>query len=267
MTASAPGLRRIVVARMKTAMTYRQNVLLLQVIVILNIFILSRLWTTLFEGRDTVAGMTLHTFLLYITVVNLQSWVFTDLTVNEYTYQRVRTGEVVFDLMRPIGFVPQMLAHMAGSHLFMVLSVVVALPVVLVVGTLGAPASPAALALYAPSLVFGYVISVLLAVLTSMVAFWTVETSGFTMLYRLINQFFAGTMLPVSLFPEPLRILAGLLPFQSTGYIPATIYVGRTEGDAALRALAVQGLWILILALATTAVWHRARRRVAVQGG
>ncbi|GLF92631.1 ABC transporter permease [Streptomyces yaizuensis] len=267
MTATAPGLRRIAAARMRTALTYRQNVLLLQVIVILNIFILSRLWTTLFEGRQTVDGMTLHAFLLYLTVVNLQSWIFTDFTVSQYVYERVRTGEVVFDLMRPIGFIPQLLAHMAGSHLFMALSVVVALPVVMVVGTLAAPASTAALALYLPALLCGYVISVLMAVLLSMVAFWTVETSGFTVLYRLINQFFAGTMLPVSLFPEPLRILAALLPFQSTGYVPAAIYVGRIEGGEALRALAFQGVWILVLTLAAAAVWHRGRRRIAVQGG
>ncbi|MER6912752.1 ABC-2 family transporter protein [Streptomyces sp. NPDC000594] len=267
MTPLAPGLRRIVAARVRTALTYRQNVLLLQLIVILNIFILSRLWTTLFEGRETIDGMTLHAFLVYLTVVNLQSWVFTDFTVNEYIYRRVRTGEIVFDLIRPAGFVPQLLAHMAGSHLFMGLSVVATLPVVMVVGTVDTPASASALALYVPALLLGYVIALLLALLLSLVAFWTVETSGFTVLYRLINQFFAGTMLPVSLFPEPLRILAGLLPFQSTGYVPAALYVGRLEGAEALRALAVQGLWVLLLTLATVTVWHRARRRLSVQGG
>ncbi|ANW21769.1 hypothetical protein BB341_02195 [Streptomyces clavuligerus] len=252
---------------MRTAMTYRQNTFLLLMIVILNIFILSRLWTTLFEGRDAIGGMSQDTFLLYITIVNLQSWVFTNVSVHQYVYQRVRTGEVVFDLMRPVGFLPQLMAHMAGAHLFMALSVLVALPVVFWVGTLGAPASATAFALYLPSFLAGYVISVLLALLLALVAFWTVETSGFTVLYQLINQFFAGTMLPVSLFPEPLRILAALLPFQSTGYVPATVYVGRLEGGDALRAFAVQGLWILLLSLAVAAVWRRARRRIAVQGG
>ncbi len=196
-----PAYRQIINSRLRTTLAYRQNVFFLLAILILQIFILRKVWTALYQGHTTVDGLTLHALLVYITLANLQNWVLQDPTISFYMYNRVREGQVAFDLVRPVGFVPQMFAHLVGSSFATVIFGLVALPFIFFAGTLGAPASPTALLLYLASFVLGYVITTLLTLMLGMFAFWTTEISGLTMLYRLINQFFAGALVPVSLFP------------------------------------------------------------------
>jgi ABC-type uncharacterized transport system permease subunit len=262
-----PAYRQIMKSRLKTAATYRQNVFFLLLIVIVQIFILRKVWTALYQGHTVVDGLTLHALLVYLTIANLQNWVFQDPTVSMYMYERIREGQVAFDLVRPVGFVPQMFAHLAGSSVSTAIFALCALPFVALAGVLGAPASAHALGLYLVSFVLGYIITTLLTLMVGMIAFWTMEISGLTMLYYLVNQFFAGALVPVTVFPGPLRILAELLPFQATTYAPVAIYVGRLSGAGAFKAIAIQAVWVVLLALASRAMWERALHRVVVQGG
>jgi ABC-2 type transport system permease protein len=115
--------------------------------------------------------------------------------------------------------------------------------------------------------VLAYVIMTLLTLMLGMIAFWTTEISGLEMLYRLINQFFAGALVPVSLFPGAIRVIADVLPFQATTYTPVALYVGRLRGADALGAVGVQAVWVVLLIFASWAMWQRALHRVVVQGG
>ena len=163
---------------MRTTLAYRQNVFFLLAILVLQIFILRKVWTALYQGHTTVDGLTLHAMLVYITLANLQNWVLQDPTISFYMYNRVREGQVAFDLVRPVGFVPQMFAHLVGSSFATVIFGLVALPFIFFAGTLGAPASPTALLLYLASFVLAYVIMTLLTLMLGMIAFWTTEISG-----------------------------------------------------------------------------------------
>jgi ABC-2 type transport system permease protein len=262
-----PAYRQIISSRLRTTLAYRQNVFFLLAILVLQIFILRKVWTALYQGHTTVDGLTLHAMLVYITLANLQNWVLQDPTVSFYMYNRVREGQVAFDLVRPVWFVPQMFAHLVGSSFATVIFGLVALPFIFFAGTLGAPASPTALLLYLASFVLAYVIMTLLTLMLGMIAFWTTEISGLEMLYRLVNQFFAGALVPVSLFPGAIRIIADVLPFQATTYTPVALYVGRVRGADALGALGVQAGWVVLLIVASWAMWQRALHRVVVQGG
>jgi ABC-2 type transport system permease protein len=262
-----PAYRQIVAARCYAAVVYRHHTFFLFAVVLLQIFVLRRVWTALYAAQPDVEDMPLHTLLVYLTLANLQNWVMQDPTVSQYMYTRIREGQVAFDLMRPAGFVPQVFAHLAGSSLASTAVAVLALVPAAVVGAVGAPAGWSALGAYLLSLVLGYLITALLTLLIGMLGFWTLETAGFTMLYRLVNQFFAGALVPIAFFPAPLRIVSDLLPFQATTYTPVALYLGQTTGAAAVSAILVQLVWCALLSLAAWAIWRRAVRRIVIQGG
>ncbi len=106
-----------------------------------------------------------------------------------------------------------------------------------------------------------------LVVVRDLVTFWTVETSGFFVIYRFANQFFAGALVPLWFFPPALRTLADLLPFQTQAHLPLAIYFGMLTGPDLLRALGIQAGWVVILALLARWLWGRAYRRLVIQGG
>lgn len=262
-----PAYLQIVRGRLRVAVTYRQNALFMLAVVILQIFILSKVWTALYGDAGVVKGIALADVLVYLTIANLQSWAMQDAAVGSYLYSLVREGRIAFDILRPAGFVPQMLAHLVGGTLSMVLFAVAALPLVALVGTLGLPASPAAFGYWLLSLLVAFGISMLLNLIVSLGAFWTTELGAFSMLYALVSQFLAGVLVPLYFFPGWLRTVAELLPFQAMTFTPVAIYGGQLAGGEAVQAIGVQLLWILLLAGAVRMIWSRALHRIVVQGG
>jgi ABC-type uncharacterized transport system permease subunit len=250
----------------QTVFSYRLNIAFELVGLFLQIFLLKIVWTAIYADRGSVEGTDLATLLTYLTVANLQIWVVWPETT--WLLQRkVREGKIAQDLARPIGLIGQLLAHQVGSTLVFLPIALVALPAAFFVGVLRPPASIEAAILYLASVVLAYGVVTWMGLLMGMIAFWTLETSGLQAIYRFLNLFFAGGLVPLWLFPGPLRTLAELLPFQTQANIPVSIYVGRLAGVDALRGLAVQAIWVVLLGLVARLVWSRAMRRVVIQGG
>jgi len=117
------------------------------------------------------------------------------------------------------------------------------------------------------STILAYVITLAIGILLSLVSFWTLEISGTGLLYLFVNHFFSGALIPLFFFPNWLRSLAELLPFQTQAFLPLSIYFGTLQGDDALRALGIEVLWCVVLWAAAVVVFRQAMRRVQIQGG
>lgn len=257
------------VARLRTAamFAYRNTMLLFLGVSIVQIFMLKKVWGALYAARPGVLAIPLADLIVYLTIANLIVWSFPTQIVSRYLRERIREGSVVFDLVRPVGFVPQLVAQLVGTLGGALLIIVIALPVVALAGSLSLPAGAQAAGMFAVSLLCAYGIAGLLSMMLSMVAFWTLEIDGLTMLYVLVASFLSGALVPVAVFPGALRTVVEWLPFQATTYVPASIYVGSLAGSEAWRAIGLQLAWVVILGLAAALMWRRAMRRVVVQGG
>jgi ABC-type uncharacterized transport system permease subunit len=129
------------------------------------------------------------------------------------------------------------------------------------------PASPAAAVLYTLSFGLAYAIMVLIGLVIGLGSFWTFEIWGFVSIHRLVSAFFGGALMPLWFFPSQLRAVADWLPFQSMVFVPIALYLGQLTGADAVRAIALQLLWVLALYVAVQTIWRHALRRVVVQGG
>jgi ABC-2 type transport system permease protein len=250
----------------KSVLAYRFNLVLSLVSVLLQIYLLKVVWTAIYAGRASVDAFALEDVLAYLTIANLQIWVVNP-DVSWLVQQRVREGQIAVDLARPVPFPGQMLAQQLGMTVGVLPLVALALPVAFVAGTLRAPASAESAALYLISLVLAYIVMSLMGLLLGFVAFWTLETTGMLAIFRFTNLFFAGGLVPLAFFPAPLRAVAELLPFQTQAFIPVSLYLGRLGGADAARALAVELVWVVLLAALAALVWRRAARKIVVQGG
>lgn len=248
------------------ALQYRAALLARAGITVVWVLLLTRVWTAVYQGRDTVAGFDLRAAVTYLTLANLQAAVLAS-PISMVMSTRVRTGEVVFDLTRPVGYLGQMVAMQAGQTATTLAVVLVAAPVAALVGGVQPPAGPAAVLGFVAALGVGWLLSTLLDVLVGLAAFWAVDIMGFAVLYRLVSQFLAGTTVPLALFPGLLGPLARALPFQFVAYVPAATYVGRIHGTAVLTTTAFGLGWAAALGGLLAFVWRRAHRRVVVHGG
>ncbi len=258
---------RLAQARTAAMYAYRATMFLFMATTVMQLFILKRVWASLYRANSGALSIPFENLAVYLTIVNLIIWSFPTFTVTEYLRERIREGSIVFDMVRPLSFIPQMVSQLVGALVGSLLVVAFSLPAVALAGSLTLPVDKVAAGAFVVSLFLGYTIAGLLIMILSLVMFWTIEVHGITMLYVLVSSFLSGAMVPISVFPDRLRTLVEWLPFQSSAYVPASIYVGSMSGGVARRAILIQMMWVGVLSLVAFLVWRRAKHRVVVQGG
>ncbi len=261
-----PAYRQIAVLRMHMAYMYRTNVALELACLLLKVYLLKMVFVAVYAGRDAVDGITMRQVVTFVTIANLQMFLLVPV-IAEYVRDRVREGQVAFDIARPAPFLSQLLAHQVGATASTVPFVVLALPFAMLLGGIQAPASLMAGLLYIVSLGLGYLVAALMSLIIGLIAFWTMELGGVITIYMFANQFFGGALVPLWFFPPSLRRVADMLPFQAQAFIPLSMYTGQLDGMEAVQALALQLFWVVALCGFAWLLWQRAIYRVVIQGG
>ncbi len=250
-------------------LTYRFELWMELVINVLFMLVYVYLWKALYTGQTSVEGYDLNKILTYIVVSQtLLTFTFT-LRVARIIEEKVRTGEVVTDLMKPVDFQLMILATAAGtsSHtaLFNMLP-----KFLLFYGAFGLslPLSLFSLFLFIISVVLGYVILFSIEFIIGIFAFWLVEIRGiyFLVIWGL-SMLFSGYFLPLEFYPAFLAKVAAVLPFRAIIYLPTAIYTGQLIGKGLVTALLIQLIWVVILVGIGRLAYRVAFRKLVIQGG
>jgi ABC-type uncharacterized transport system permease subunit len=260
-----PGLRDIFRMGVRRVYAYKMFTYLGVLQVFLQLIMLRAVWQAVYGDRDTVDGVPIETMITYLSVVGLLNFIIYPGIASEIA-RRIDQGQVAVDMVRPVGFVRQMLALELGDSAGRWILLVVVIPGLMVVGSL-APPSAGAAAMFLVSLVLAFAVSVSMWLLVGLSGFWLMQIQGMRGLVAMASSFLAGSMIPVWFMPGPLRTLVEWLPFQSINFLPASIWVGQATGGEIWRALSVQAVWVVVLGLLAAWVWSRAQRRIVVQGG
>lgn len=178
---------------------------------------------------------------------------------------RIRTGDIVTDLYRPVDLQAYWLAMNLGRAAFQALArglppfVVGALAFELLV-----PVDPLTWVAFLVSLLLAVVTSIALRFAVALSGFWLLDTRGPDQLMVVVVLFFSGFMLPITFFPLWLETLTRALPFAAMAQVPVEVFLAK---GAPGPALAGQAAWALALLGAGRVVLAAATRKVVVQGG
>lgn len=232
----------------------------------LMLFMLRMIWTAVYGDREDMNGVTLNVMILYVTIAMLQQYLIEPVAMFELD-ARIQRGTVAGDLIRPVGLIPQLLAYDVGFLIGRIPLIILVLPIAAIIGSVQLPPTLAAGIGFAVSLILAYVLGLLVWLPVGMLGFWTLNTSGIRFLLLSVFSFVSGQIVPLWFMPGFLRTALEWLPFQGMAYAPLSIYVGQTTGNDILQTIAVQMVWIVILVLAVSRLWRRARNVVTIQGG
>lgn len=117
------------------------------------------------------------------------------------------------------------------------------------------------------SIVAGFLVLIAFFMLVYISVFYTLSPWGIRMLVSSVMEFLSGAILPIPFFPEWMQRILYALPFASMQSTPFLIYSGYIGGTEAIRSIAVQLVWLVLL-LAVGRVWMRfALKKVVAQGG
>ena len=250
-------------------LTYRFELWMELFINVLFMLVYVCLWKALYTGQTSVEGYDLNGILTYVVVSQtLLTFNFT-LRVARIIEEKVRTGEVVTDLMKPVDFQLMTLATAAGTSIHTALFNM--LPKFLLfygVLRLSLPPSLLTVSLFVVSVVLGYVILFSMEFIIGILAFWLVEIRGiyFFVIWG-VSMLFSGYFLPLEFYPAFLAKVAAVLPFRAVIYFPTAIYTGQLTGGSLVTALLIQLAWVVALLGLGRFGYRAAFRKLVVQGG
>nr|WP_243421040.1 ABC-2 family transporter protein [Micromonospora globispora] len=190
-------------------------------------------------------------------------WGWTDLA------DRIRTGEIASDLLRPVHPVTSYLATDLGRAGYASISRL--LPPVLI-GPLFfdvyLPRRWATLPLFVLSVVIAVVLCFGCRYLVNATAYWLQDVRGAMILWTLSSGTLAGLYFPLRFLPEGLQVaLWAATPFPSLFQTPLDVLVERDPAPVQLGLVGLQLTWAVLILTACRLVQGRAERRLVVQGG
>lgn len=181
---------------------------------------------------------------------------------------RIRNGDISLDLLRPIGLQTQRFIESFSYFITEILWVNIPVLLLLIFG-LGISLPPdiwAGLA-FPISILIGFLIGFGLNIIILTLAFWTRNIFGAQIAKRAIVDIFAGTLIPLQLFPDWFRVIVEHLPFKGMAYIPLSIWTGKISGSAIPYALVEQLLWAGALYIIAMFIWQKAMKIIVIHGG
>ncbi|MEW9668666.1 ABC transporter permease [Ammoniphilus sp. 3BR4] len=235
---------------------------------IIFLFMWGFIWYGLYSGKEAVGGVTFESMLSYIVISQMLQGIHGAGTPLWEIQERVRTGDIAMEMMRPYDYPTRTLFSDLGNITFHMITAVLPLYAVLfLIFDLHMPSSFTQWSLFLYSAVVGYLIRYSLELTFGLFTFWLIETGGVEDIFYFSISLFSGSVIPLWFFPGWLEAVARYLPFQGIFFIPNSIFVGQVQGSQLFEALFIQLVWLFISYAILRWVWAKAATKIVVQGG
>ncbi|MFF2092466.1 ABC transporter permease [Paenibacillus sp. NPDC058174] len=221
------------------------------------------IWSAMFEGRDTINGLTYSQMLAYYGVATLIHYIAFDFA--DWNLQMlVRSGKFVTFALRPVPHWLFALSQKIG-HRSLALWIEVLPVMALFIFVFGVNLKPASPFWAVVSILLSFLMNFIVNYCVGLTAFWLVRAEGVRRVFLLLKDVSAGVFLPLSFFPEVLQKVLFFLPFQFITYLPTRVYIGDYE-LAGIRlsveqAVGLQAVAVLLAGAIMLALYGAAMRR------
>ena len=251
---------------------YRGELLVRFLAMFLSFYLLYTFWKGLYANATEVQGISFNSMLTYTILSAITGGILNIFGVLQvylayWMARKMRTGEIVTDMLKPTDFQFYLFAHSFGRLIFNLAFSVPITVAAFLIFKLDPPYSLRGLFLFLVSLGMSYLLVFLIDFMVSMTAFWTTQTRGVGGFTRLIIALLSGSFIPLWFFPGWVRSVLAYLPFASIYHAPLSIYIGKLHGREAAGTILLQFLWIGVLFAGSRLLWMRSRRNLMMHGG
>lgn len=229
----------------KMQIVWRFDVAMTMVATTFRILAASILWSAVFNGEETVGGLTLQGMLSYYVVCSFISSLDFSYNISGEVSHLIKNGRFSGHMvtpMNPMGFFTSMTAGESAFHLAFN-GLAAALCVWLLRINVIITANPVNLALGLVMALLGLGFMAAYHYFIGMLTFKFTEISFFLHVQSNIISFVTGTMVPLSLLPDRFLQILRLLPFTHVVYTPVMLLTGQTGTGTGLQGLSVLAIW------------------------
>jgi ABC-2 type transport system permease protein len=230
-------------------------------------------WEAIYAGAGgedvSLGGYSRDEMIAYLLLVHISRMFSSMPGLANGIARDVRDGSLKKYLLQPIEMIPYLLSYRAAhkAAYIVMTSVPYALLFFLCRDFFPGWPEPLTLAAYAASLLLAFLIGFFFECCMGTIAFWFLEVSSFLYVINTINFFISGQMLPLDFLSPFWAGLLKSLPFQYLAYFPATIFLGKVEGEELAYGLLGELAWALAFIVLAHTLYRLGLRRYSAYGG
>lgn len=230
-------------------------------------FLMAYIYIAFYQVRADAGGYSLSDALTFtfvgqglIAVVEIWAW--------WRIAETVQTGQIATDLSRPLDFQLYWLAQDYGRALYQLL--VRGLPpffVGMIAFDVRLPPDALHWAVFVPSLLCAVALSFGWRFCLNLTTFWLIDYRGVAAVSNFVTLVLSGFLVPLAMFPDPVRNWVYLMPLASMIAIPIDIFLGKLQGAQLFGALLLQAFWAIAVNAFARQMLASGQRKLMIQGG
>lgn len=230
-----------------------------------NYFLYQALYAS--RGGSPIAGLSVDQAITYMLV----AWTvrsFYKIPIARIIGERVKSGDIAIDLMKPISLYGWYLCQGIGRGFHRLFFIAIPLAtIILFSGRVDLPDSAGQWGFFFLACIGGFLLNCALSFLTGLLAFLFEYHDGFDWMIDLGAKLLGGLMLPLTFFPDAMQPFLKASPFAGLYYQPAAIFLGTESPAELLFHMQVQWGWIIALAGLAQMMLLYGRQKLLLQGG
>lgn len=233
----------------------------------LNVTIYYFIWSAIYHPGQSIAGYNMSQMITYVTVGWIIRSFYTNTIDQEMAYEVIE-GKIAMDLIKPVSVQWMWICRAMGESAFRL--GLLTLPTALVVSfifPMQGPASRGHFFLFLLSTLGSFFLMAAIGFLIGTCAIPLKSILALVRAKQWVIELLSGLLLPMSFFPEKIRIVLDWLPFEHIAYTPLQIYLGNLDIAQSWRALGIEWFWVAALLILAHLWWTHSLRRVTIQGG
>ena len=252
---------------------YRLNFFLSFAAVIVPLIIQISLWKAIFgfTGIQSIKGYTLGSLIVYYLLAN---WIATALepSLKMETVSDISTGGLNHYLIKPINYLLcRSLDTLVANLVFGLAGMIIIVPIAVFLlreYLVAVPLFAGSNALYGLLFLgFAFILSLEISAILSLVSFFIEQATSVNTIQYLLMPFLTGQLLPIELFPDKLRAVVSILPFQYLVLKPVQAFMGKADPATIPKDIFIVILWIIGFGSLVYLMWRRGLRRYEAYGG
>lgn len=237
---------------------------------LVQVFARVAIWLAIYAGvgATVVDGVSLQQMVTYALLGGIVMGATRHENVLNEIGRALKTGDVAIWLLKPLSYPLYLFANESGSFLYRLLTQVI--PTIAVTALFYGMLPPESLfhgAMFLAYWALAFTLLFLMSAFAGLMAFWLMTSFSLDWMLGALMHLFAGLLVPLWFYPEPLATIARHLPFAWVAYYPNAVYLGRLSVGETWQYLGLGLFWVGLFLAGVAWLWHRAATRITVQGG
>ena len=228
------------------------------------------LWRAVYMNSTSsvIEGFTMNEMIIYVLISFLTN-LMTQADITFEISSEVKSGSIGINLIRPVSYEMRMLFQGLGKLLynFIIIFILAFTLISLLFYSYEGSLRIGNILLYLISLSLGFIINFYYNYAFGLMAFKITNMWGMAQIMSSIVRLLSGGLIPLVFFPKVVQSIIGFFPFSSLVYTPTMIYLGKLTGEELVRGVALQVLWVVIMAIIAKLIWKALVKNLTILGG